>query len=447
MIDRLRIAQVAPPLEPVPPPAYGGTERIVGELSAELHGRGHAVTTFASGDSGVPGCLVPTVPRALWPAGFTGDPAPWMIATIQTVLARAAEFDLIHSHLEWYSSLLAAASPVPVVTTFHGRMDVPWAAPLLRADRGAHVAISRAQADTQPDARWAAVIHNGLSLAGLPLGRERGDGLAFVGRIAPEKGVVEAIDVALLAGRQLRVAAKAGSTASEREYLDDAFRPALKRAGSNVEWLGELSVDDRNRLFGESAATLMTGGWPEPFGLVAIESLACGTPVIARPVGALPEIVRAGRDGFFGDDVAGLAAMVGRVGELDPAAIRASVIERFSAERMTDEYESLYRKLLEPGPGRPTARAVGPAGGFRARPNIAVATAMPGSFTGAATPGVPVARPGPLRRQGRNEMPSWLAVSPPEGATDEPAPEPSASPAEAPEGGPDPAATGARSAG
>ena len=349
MTRPLRIAQVAPPLERVPPRGYGGTERVVHELVQELVRRGHDVTTFASGDSETPGSHVATVPEALRPAGFGGDPSPWFLSTILAVLERAREFDVIHSHVEWYSPIISKVSPVPVVTTWHGRLDFPWAGRMLVAGEAHNVAISRAQAATHPDVPWAAVVHNGLSLEGAPFERRRGDALCFVGRVAPEKGIVEAIEIAKLSGRRIRIAAKIGHTSLERTYYENNFKPALESMGSDAEYLGELSGPDRDRLFAESYATLMPGSWPEPFGLVAIESLACGTPLLAKRVGALPEILRHGRDGFFGDDVAELAFEVDRIGELDREAIRASVLERFSAARMTDDYEALYRRLVEVG--------------------------------------------------------------------------------------------------
>jgi len=342
----LRIAQVAPPFERVPPHAYGGTERVVDELVRELHRRGHHVTTFASGDSIVPGERVVTVPEALRPLGYAGDSLPYMHITMQAVLARAAEFDVIHAHLEWASLLLARTSPVPVVTTFHGRLDLPWAEALLSDPPGGLVAISQNQAATHPDVPWAAVVYNGLTLGGAPTERRRGDGLVFVGRITPEKGIVEAIEIATRTGRPLKIAAKAGPSAKEREYHDEVFLPALKAAGSLAEYIGEIPSAERDLLFAESYATLMPGSWPEPFGLVAIESLACGTPVVARRIGALPEVLREGIDGFFGDDVTGMAFVVDRVAELDRDAIRASVVDRFSAERMTDGYEAVYRRMI-----------------------------------------------------------------------------------------------------
>jgi glycosyltransferase involved in cell wall biosynthesis len=355
MSGPLRIAQVAPPFERVPPQAYGGTERIVHGLVTELDRRGHEITTFASGDSVVPGRHIETVPLALRPIGYTGDSLPYMQQTVQQVLAHIDEFDLIHSHLEWISLLLARVSPIPVVSTFHGRLDLPWADALLLDPPRGLVSISENQASAHPDLPWAGVVYNGLRLADAPFGLRRSDALCFVGRVAPEKGIVDAIEVAKAAGRRLRIAAKVAAGGVEREYYDEVFFPALKAAGSTVEYLGEMSQAERDQLFAESHAVLMPGSWPEPFGLVAIEALACGTPVIARRSGALPEIVRDGIDGFFGDDVMAMALKVDRVDDLDRTAIRESVIDRFSVERMTDGYEDIYRSMLA-GAGRGLAQ-------------------------------------------------------------------------------------------
>ena len=311
----------------------------------ELDRRGHEVTTFASADSEVPGRLIPTVPEALRPAGYNGDAAPYFNLTIGAVLDRADEFDIIHSHLEWASILLARVSPTPVVSTFHGRLDLPWAAETLATPTAGLVAISANQASTHPNVAWAGIVHNGLTLDDAPFERRRSDALCFVGRLAPEKGIVEAIEIATMTGRPLKIAAKAGPTAVERDYFENVFEPARKAAGSLVEFLGELEGAERDLLFAESYAALMPGSWPEPFGLVAIEALACGTPIVARRVGGLPEIIRDGIDGFFGDDQRQLAFHVDHVAELDRAAIRASVLERFSAARMTDGYEAIYRDL------------------------------------------------------------------------------------------------------
>ena len=342
----LRIAQVAPPLERVPPERYGGTERVIYELIVELVRRGHEVTTFASGDSEVPGRHVPTVPVALRPADFKDDPMGYFLTTMLAVLDSPERFDVIHSHLEWSSLLLARASKVPVAATFHGRLDLPWSRDLLASPTPAHlVAISNSQASPHPDIDWT-VVHNGLSLENAPHDERRSDALCFVGRVAREKGIVEAIEIASMAGRPLRIAAKIAPTGPENEYYEEVFKPALEAAGTSVEFLGELSGTERDQLFAESYASLMPGSWPEPFGLAAIEALACGTPVLARQVGGLTEIIRDGIDGFFGDDVTELAFHVPEVETLDRDEIRTSVNERFSAGRMADRYEALYRRIL-----------------------------------------------------------------------------------------------------
>jgi glycosyltransferase involved in cell wall biosynthesis len=366
---RLRIAQVAPPLERVPPPAYGGTERIVHELVTELVRRGHDVTTYATADSDVPGRLIPIADQPLRRFGHGWEAGGFFVGVVANVLDDADRYDLIHSHLEWFNPILAKTARVPVVGTFHGRLDFPWMAGVLGERRLHRVAISENQARIHSNLAWT-VIHNGLSLDGAPFGQERTDDLCFVGRVAPEKGIVEAMDVARRTGRRLRIAAKIGTTVAERGYYEEVFKPALERSGSLIEFLGEIAGPERDRLISSSYATLMPGQWPEPFGLVAIESLACGTPVIARRIGALPEIIRHGRDGFFGDDAQQLAYYVDKVATLDRAAIRASVLERFSATRMADDYEELYERILtgrsETGLGAITSpaddvgRAVGP---------------------------------------------------------------------------------------
>ncbi len=340
-LRRLRIAQVAPPLERVPPPAYGGTERVVDALRRELLARGHHVTTFASGDSEVRGESVATVPRALWSSGSSADPVAWFMSTLLDVRDRARDFDVVHLHLELFGAALADSLPVPVVHTFHGRLDLPGYERVLPRMAGHLVAISRSQAGSRPDVAWAAVIHNGLVFGPLPQ-VARGDGLCFVGRADPEKGIVEAMEIARRSGRTLRLAAKLGTRAQERDYYANVFKPALRRAGASVEFLGELLEPDRDRLLAESFASLMPVTWPEPFGLAAIESLACGTPVLATPLGALPEILRDGVDGFFATGVEALAARVDDCAGLDRAEIAASARERFSAARMADAYERVY---------------------------------------------------------------------------------------------------------
>ena len=341
----LRIAQVAPPVERVPPSAYGGTERIVHELTTKLVDAGHEVTLFASGDSEAPCRLVPTVERALRPIGVS-EFKRWYLSTIELVQAHMHEFDIIHSHLESWSIPLARSASVPVVSTFHGRLDLPWTAHAFDSPPDGLVAISRSQASAHPTLPWT-IIHNGLTLDRAPFVERPSDALCFVGRVDPEKGIVEAMDIAQRTGRGLRIAAKVGTLRHQVDYYEHVFKPALKKAGRNIEYLGELEPHDRDQLFADSAATLMPGAWPEPFGLVCIESLACGTPVLARRVGGLPEIIREGVDGFFCDDVTAFTFFLDKVSALDRPAIRSRVIDRFSAERMADRYQELYARMVD----------------------------------------------------------------------------------------------------
>lgn len=317
------------------------------ELSRELSRRGHDVVLFASGDSEAPGKHVVTVPVSLRSADLRGDASPWMSVTQLKVLRHEHELDLIHGHLDFHNLILARAAKVPVISTFHGRLDMPYAESALADHPRGLVAISRSQAAQHPSVPWAAVVYNGLTLRAMPFGTVRDDSLCFVGRAAPEKGILDAIEIARSSGRRLRVAAKTPWLPWEREYYSEVFLPAVARA--DVELLGELRGHERDALLASSFASLMPGRWPEPFGLTAIEALACGTPVICRPVGGLREIVRHGYDGFIAPDVAGMAAAVARVAELDRAAMRSSVLDRFSAERMADGYEAVYTRALAQG--------------------------------------------------------------------------------------------------
>jgi glycosyltransferase involved in cell wall biosynthesis len=341
----LRIAQAVPPIETVPPEGYGGTERVVYELVTELIRRGHDVTTFASADSAVPGRLIPTIDEALRPTGHGGDISGYMLTTMLQVLDREAEFDLIHSHLEWYSLVLRRAANRPIVATFHGRLDLPWSRNAFAGRPDGMVAISESQASVHPDVPWN-IVHNGLTLDAAPFERRRSDALVFVGRVTPEKGIVEAIEIAKRAGRPLKIAAKIGPTPTEQAFNDEVFQPALDDAGSLVEFLGELGGDARDALFATSHAVLMPGLWPEPFGLVAIESMATGTPVIARRAGALTETIDHGETGFLVDDEKEAALAIKYVRQLNRRAVRKRTINRFSPQRMADEYEAAYANLL-----------------------------------------------------------------------------------------------------
>jgi glycosyltransferase involved in cell wall biosynthesis len=333
---------------PVPPIAYGGTERVVAALAGELSARGHEVTVFASGDSTVAGRLRPVVDRALWPAGYKGDISAHMQRAVARCWAEARRFDIVHSHVEGFGFLFARYSPVPVVSTLHGRLDIAGMPDLLDDFTDIPlVAISKSQKRWSQDANWAGVVHNGLPLDQMPGSETPGDYLLFVGRISHEKGVAESIEVAQRVRMPLKIAAKVHE-AGERALLETIVRPAAD--AGDVEFLGELPPIRRDPLYAGALATLMLGGWPEPFGLVAIESMATGTPVIARRAGALPEIVEHGVDGYLVDDVTEAEQAVRMLGRLDRARIRRRALERFGARRMTDRYEEIYRSLLTAQP-------------------------------------------------------------------------------------------------
>lgn len=341
----LRIALLAPPMKPVPPVGYAGTERVVAALAEELLTRGHRVTLFASGDSSSPAELVPVVPEALWSRGYHEDPAAYITLTLAAAWAEHGRFDVIHSHLDSLGFLFARHCPTPVVTTLHMRLDRDGVPDLLAGFTDIPlVAISTSQRRWGPGSNWVATIHHGLPLDSMPFGDVAKDYLCFVGRVVPEKGVADAVEVARRTGLPLRMGAKVYED-REFAYFKEVVAPAAKEGV--VEFLGELEAAERDPLLAGARATLMLGTWPEPFGLVAIESMATGTPVIARRAGALPEIVEHGVSGFLVDDLAEAADAVARAAELDRGEIRRRALERFSPARMTDAYVSVYRRLIE----------------------------------------------------------------------------------------------------
>jgi glycosyltransferase involved in cell wall biosynthesis len=349
--DRLRVLLVAPPMLPVPPKSYAGTERVVAAIGEELHRRGHQVALVAPGDSEVPYELIPTVERSLWSTGYKGDVGSYMQHTIEVAWREAHRFDIVHAHMENHSFVFAEHCETPVISTLHGRLDAPGLPELLETHgRVPLIAISESQRRWFPDQHWVATIHHGLALEPMPFSPEPGDYLAFVGRVAPEKGIREALELARQTGIQLRAAAKVHS-ASEQAHFDDVVQPAIDSGA--IDWLGEVGPRERDPLFAGALATVMLGGWPEPFGLVAIESMATGTPVIARRAGAFTETIEHGVTGFLVDDVNEAALAVEKIRELDRRQIREKTLERFSPERMVDEYEAAYRRVIA---SRPTLR-------------------------------------------------------------------------------------------
>ncbi len=341
---RLRVLLVAPPLLPVPPPTYAGTERVIAAIGDELHRRGHAVALVASGDSDVAYEHIRTVERSLWSTGYAGDVASYLRLTVEIALGHAHRFDIVHAHLGDHGFVFARRCATPVISTLHGRLDAPGMPELLAAHRDVPlVAISESQRRFFPDQHWVATIHHGLPLEAMPFGETPGDYLAFVGRVTPEKGIREAIELSRRSGVRLRAAGKV-KTPGERRHFEEVVRPAID-AGA-IDYLGEVGPEERDPLYAGALATVMLGGWPEPFGLVAIESMATGTPVIARRAGALTEIIEHGVTGFLTDDIGEALLALERIRDLDRAKIRAMTLERFSPARMVDEYEQAYRAVL-----------------------------------------------------------------------------------------------------
>lgn len=347
MTAPLRIGIVAPPMLPIPPVGYAGTERVVACLVDELCQRGHEVTLFAAGDSQVDCELVPVLEQSLWSSGYRGDVSAFVQLASACVWRQAGRFDVIHSHLEGYGFNMARHCSTHVLTTLHGRLDTAGMPELLAEFSDIPlVAISQSQRRWREEANWVATIHHGLPFDSAPFGKQPGDYLVFVGRVTPEKGVREAIELARRVHLPLRMVAKVYDE-HEQQHFAEVVQPAID--DGVVEFLGELPPIERDPIVAAARASLMLGGWPEPFGLVAIESMATGTPVIARRAGALTETVEHGRDGFLVDDLEEAALAVEMVGRLDRRAIRQRAIERFSPERMVDQYEELYIRLTQEG--------------------------------------------------------------------------------------------------
>lgn len=343
----MRIAQVAPLFESVPPARYGGTERVVWWLTEELVRRGHDVTLFASGDSRTAARLMAMLPKALRLANVpVSDPGVLHAAAVVEAIETDPPFDVIHTHVDWIGPAFARYSRAPVLTTMHGRLDTPEAAALARAFPDAPlIAISRSQRESLCPATWLATIHHGLPLDPIPFNAEPGNYLAFVGRISREKRPDLAIRAAHAAGMKLKIAAKVKGNREDAEYWDAVIAPLLETHGECVEFLGEVGEEQKSRLLAGARAALFPADWPEPFGLVAIEAMAAGTPVIALPNGALPEIVADGRSGFLVRTLEEMVAAVRAAGSIDRRECREAVREHFTVERMADDYERIFEGL------------------------------------------------------------------------------------------------------
>jgi glycosyltransferase involved in cell wall biosynthesis len=367
----MRIAQVAPLYESVPPTLYGATERIVSYLTEELVRQGHQVTLFASGDSRTSAELVPVHPRGLW-----RDPSVWEtlahhVRQLELVMQNADRFDVVHFHGDPLHYPVARRLPCPHLTTLHGLLLPVDHGPLFQEFAEAPlVSISDDQRRPLPWANWQATVYHGLP-ADLFTFRDRpGAYLAFLGRIAPEKRLDRAIEIAHGSGMKLKIAAKVGQ--GERDYFRQQIEPLLREARSFVEYLGEIGGRDKDEFLGNAHALLFPIDWPEPFGLVMVEALACGTPVIAFNRGAVPEVLDDGVNGFIVDSVAEAVQAVGRIPELSRRECRRTFERRFTAARMARDYLDVYQRLA---PVSKTARGTSPLHTAARRPTASESVA------------------------------------------------------------------------
>jgi glycosyltransferase involved in cell wall biosynthesis len=342
----MRIAQVSPLFEAVPPKAYGGTERVVSWLTEELVRQGHDVTLFASGDSTTNAELVACSEHALWQDSTCLENLPHHVRQLETVFERANDFDILHFHGDFVHFPLLRRLPVPAVTTLHGALNRTDHLPFFLEYREANlVSISDSQRATVPEASFCRTVHHGMPPELHRYSARPSDYLAFVGRASPQKGLDRAISIAVRSRTKLKIAARIYP--EERGYFSEVIAPLLVKAGPLVEFIGEVAGLAKDELLRGARALLFPIDWAEPFGLVMIEALATGTPVIAWRNGSVPEVIEHGRTGFIVDSVEAAVSAVGVLDSIERAACRASFERRFSAERMASDYVEVYRDLAE----------------------------------------------------------------------------------------------------
>jgi glycosyltransferase involved in cell wall biosynthesis len=344
----MRIAQIAPLYESVPPKLYGGTERIVSYLTEELVRQGHEVTLFASGDSRTAAKLVGCCETALRLNPLVMDAVPYHVIMLEELRQRRDQFDILHFHIDFLHAPLVRDFARPTLTTLHGRLDLPDLPRFYRVfSELPLVSISRDQRGYLPDANWIGTVPHGIPADLLrfqpnPTGRY----LAFLGRVSPEKRPDRAIEIARRTGLPLKIAAKVDR--ADETYWKEEIRPMI-HAQPNVEFVGEINERDKARFLGEAAALLFPVDWPEPFGLVMIEAMACGTPVIAFKCGSVTEVLEDGASGFVVDTIEEAVLAVRRIASLDRATVRSEFERRFTAERMAGYYLEIYDKLMSAG--------------------------------------------------------------------------------------------------
>ena len=339
----MRIAQVAPLYESVPPKYYGGTERVVSYLTEELVRQGHDVTLFASGDSETKAHLVAACRRSLRMDKHCVDRLAHHMLMLEHVVQRAAEFDIVHFHTDYLHFPLSRREQITHVTTLHGRLDLPDLVPLYQEFREMPViSISNGQREPLPWANWQATVYHGLPADMYQFRDKTGTYLAFLGRVSPEKRVDRAIEIAKQVGIPLKLAAKVDRV--DKDYFETVVEPLLRHPF--VEFVGEIGEGEKEEFLSNAYALLFPIDWPEPFGLVIIEAMACGTPVIAYRGGAVPEVMEEGHTGFTVEGLEDAVEAVRRVPELSRKRCREVFEKRFTAARMAHDYVQVYERLI-----------------------------------------------------------------------------------------------------
>ncbi len=338
----MKIAQISPLYESVPPKLYGGTERVVSYLTEALVNQGHDVTLFASGDSETQAELVPICPEALR-LGTCTDPMAHHILQLQEVMEQAHEFDVLHFHTDYLHFPMSLLTGITTVTTLHGRLDLPELGPLYRKfSTMPLVSISRSQQKPLPMGRWIDTVYHGLPEDRYRKGEGTGNYVAFIGRISPEKRVDRAIEIAGKAGMTIKIAAKIDQ--ADKTYYEEKIRPLFKLP--HVEYIGEIGESEKNDFLGNAAALIFPIDWPEPFGMVMIEAMACGTPVIAYRNGSVPEVIDHGKSGYIVENTEDAVKALKHIHELSREQCREIFEQRFSAARMAGNYVQVYERLL-----------------------------------------------------------------------------------------------------
>lgn len=338
----MKIAVLADMIQATPPKKYGGTQRVTYNIIEELIKRGHEVTLFGTGDSYLSGRLIVCAPCALH-LNERNDYERSIMIQLGIFLEYKDEFDIVHSHLDYFAFPLARLLKIPLVTTIHRRIDTPDMQEVFGHFNDIPlVAISKFQQKQYPNANWLNVIHNGLLFDHLKFSDTKGDYLAFLGRIYPEKGPVQAIEIARRTGIPLKIAARIDK--GDKDYFDNVVKPLLD--SRLVEFIGEIADHEKSDFLGRAKALIFPVQWPEPFGLVLIEAMACGTPVIATDRGAVSEIVVDGETGFIGETIEDLISSLDKINKIDPKKCRLHVENNFSVDKMVNSYESLFASLV-----------------------------------------------------------------------------------------------------